>query len=706
MAAIGNIRKHSVFLITIIGVALAAFILGDFLKKRPRPSYNIGVIDGKEIPIQEFNKRVDENVELAKQNYKKKTLSSEENYSIRQNTWRQIVNQLVLGKEYDELGLVVSSDELFDQVQGNNPHAYIRKNFKDPKTGKYNPKLVIRYLQNMDRLDPVYKKQWIEIEKYIKNDRLLTKYKDLISKSYYLPESLAKRYYKESREKTKFRFIAYKYRTMPDSLIKLTDEDYKKYYDKNSYKYKQEESRDIDYVIFDVKASAKDKEQIAKEVDEIYNEFKTVKDNGNYVNANSDTRYDSSFYKKGSLPHRIDSIMFHSKIGTIVPPYIENNTYHIAKLTDIQYRPDSIKASHILITYKGARVKKNITRSKEQAKELADSLFKVIKRNPKKFDKLVETMSDYPNADKNKGNIGWFTDGNVNFYPFFNAGLHTKVGHIKMVETRLGFHILKITDKPKPVKKVRVAIIDRSISPSNQTFQNIYIKASRFVAKNHTEEAFEKAFMNEKLNKRTAKRVKKMDDRIPGINYPREIIRWAYNKKTEKGDVSKVFDVQGKYVVAMLKEIHHKGIKPLEQIKDQIKPFVLREKKADMIISKMNDALNSTKDINKLALELNKKVDTLDVIDFASYNIPGYGREMNVIGSIFSLKKGELSKPIKGENAVFVVVVDDFTKVSDLNNYALYKNHFVNNFKSRVDREVYKALEDKAEIKDNRIKFY
>ena len=175
MALIGNIRKHSALLVIVIGVALAAFVLGDFVKGKPRSTADVGEVNGEEITYQEFNRKFEENIESEKQNQRKENLTAEENFDIRQRTWNQIVYNIIMGEEHDELGLAISSDELFEQVQGKNPHRYILQYFTDPETGQYSPHLVLNFLKQLDQMKTADVQQWLNFERAIKDDRLSTK---------------------------------------------------------------------------------------------------------------------------------------------------------------------------------------------------------------------------------------------------------------------------------------------------------------------------------------------------------------------------------------------------------------------------------------------------------------------------------------------------------------------------------------------------
>ena len=705
MAVIGRIRKHSGLLIIIIGVALAAFVLGDFVKKSPKNNNVLAEVAGEKINPVDFNKKVEENIQIRKQNAGRENLTPAENFEIRQSTWTQMMNEIVLNKQYDELGIGVTVDELNDLIRGKNPHPYIVQNFKDPKTGQFDPKLVSDFLQNLDKVDPAMKERYLMLEKAIKNDRLNTKYNSLITKGFYVPAAFAKREYEARTRTIKVRIAAARYQVIPDADVKITDADYQKYYDENSYKFIQDRpTRDLEYVVFDVLASADDRKKIETDVSGLYEEMKTTSDIPAFVNSVSDTRYDSTWHKKGTLSPRIDSLVFNSPVGSLFAPFEENGTIYITKLMDVQARPDSMRASHILVSFAGSGVSNDIKRTKEGAKKLADSLFAVIKKDPKQFEILALTKSDDQGTAQKSGDLDWFIDGTM-VPAFNNAVLYGAIGEVKEVETNFGYHIIKITGKKLPVMKVKVAMVVRKVEPSGKTYQDIFAQANEFAANNSTIEKFDKSVTDKGLNKRDAAQLDAMANSIPGITSPREIVRWAFNDNTKKGNVSNVFDTDGSYVVATLKDIREKGTLPLAQIKENIKPLVIREKKAEMLIKKMTDKLAASKDLNLLATGFQSKVDTAD-LTFASPNIPNYGREAEIVGTIFGMKAGQMSAPLKGSMGIYVVVIDQITEPAPTKDYTNEKMQLSSFFQGMAPRQIPTILEEKANIKDHRILFY
>jgi len=690
-----------------IGLALAAFVLGDFVRKGPKKGSNIGIIDGEDITYTDFEGRVQKQEEQYRQQSGKDNLTSAEILQIREMTWTQLVREMIMQKEYDKLGITVSKEELFDMVQGKNPHPYIIQSFTDPQTGQFNPATVVQFIKTIDQREPEVKQQWLKIEKAIKADRLNQKYMNLVSKSYYMPKALAEKELQNRSETVSGRVLALNYRTIDDKSISLTDDDYKSYYNEHKYQFEQKDSRGLEYIVFDVLPSKEDKDLIQKQVFDMYENFKKEDDLKNYVNAVSDTKFDSTYHKEKTLSLVIDSALSKASVGTILPPFIENNTWKMAKLMDIQSRPDSIRARHILISYNGSNLNGNIARSKDAAKKTSDSLLDILKKEPQRFQDIVLSLSDYPQAKQDTGNLKWMKDGDPNFALFFNKAVSMNVGEFKIIESGLGYHIFIPTGKTKPVRKIKVAVIERKIEPSNKTFKEMFTKANKFAAENDNETSFNSGIQKQGLNKRQAEYIQKSDVTLPGLESAREIVRWAFNTENEKGKVA-MFDLaaENKYVVVLLTSIRKKGIAPLDEIKKNIEPVVIREKKAKMLIDKINAAMNTTKEIYALAAKLNTKVDSLNNISFYSYNLPLYGPEPDVIGELFTLKKGTLCPPIKGANGVFVAIIDNINKPQNAGDFNMMRMQLGSEFTSKVTNSLFNALEESTTIEDNRLLFY
>ncbi len=710
MAIIGTIRKRSGLLLILIGVAIAGFVLQDALKSTKGFKYKeIGKVNKTDVTYAEFERKVEQQLEnIKKQQQGKENITPQQSFQIKESTWNTMVSDILMKKEYDDLSIEVTPEEMNDMYYGKFIHSYIAQNFVNRKTGQVDRQQVRNIIDNFDKLKPEEKVQWAQLEEAIKGDRLKNKYNTLISKSYYMPTAFLKRAYNDQMSSKKCRFIAADYTTIADNTVNLTDNDYQKYYDEHKQEFDQEASRDIDYVMYEVNPSAEDMQKMTKQVNQFYEELKTTENVPDFVNSNSNDRYDSTFFKKGKLSPSIDSLMFSSAVGTVIPPNTDGKYFKMAKLIDVQFRPDSMKASHILVAYQGAfQAAQTIKRSKEQAQKIADSLRAVIQKDPVRLAEIANAISDDPSAKENKGDMKWFADQQM-VAPFNDACLKGKVGDVVVVETVFGFHVINITGKTEAEKKVRVGILTYKIEPSQATYKNVFTIANKFASENTTQEMFEAAIKKQGLNKRTAEYIQQMADNIPGIEQARELVRWAYGDDAKKGDVAKqVFEFDNRmFVIAVLKEVREKGIAPLAQVKERLKNLVLREKKAEMLIAKMNTSLGQTKDLYQLATQYKTAVDTIPQINFAGSNFGRRGYEPEVIGTIATLKKGAVSKPIKGNSSIYVVIIDDEIAAPPAKDYTMVKMQMDQMYQQRVTNDVFRVLKDKAKITDNRIYFY
>ncbi|HNV50174.1 MAG TPA: SurA N-terminal domain-containing protein [Bacteroidales bacterium] len=707
MAVIGKIRKHSGLLVVVVGIALAAFVLGDFLRPSGnRPITIIGKIDGTEIPIQNYNDRVAEQLENLRAQQQTERVPAEEEFQIRQQVWNQIIEETILNDVYKKIGLIVTKEELSNEIIGDNPNRYVQQSFRDPNSETFDPEVVRNFLKNLNQQGPEMKRRYLSLERMVKDDIIRTKMKNLLSKNYHIPQPFAKLDYQIKNQNADVIYVAAKYSDVADSLINVTDNDLRNYYNDHIYNYRQEDSRTFDYVLFEILPTQEDRQDVKEEVDRLYVQFKDAEDPAAFINSVSDTRFDSTYKKESDLPISLAESIMSAKIDTVFPPYIEGDTHHIIKVLDFQQRPDSIEMSQMLVSYSTARAGFQLNeRSEEEAKVLVDSILTALKKAPSIFEELALKYSDYPSVAEDKGALGWMTDGDRSFTNFFKEGVSLKVNEPDTMETGLGIHVLLVTGKTALIPKVKIGQITRTVEPSSQTYRQVFSQANKFASENRTLAKFDTAVVNQGLNKRTAERISSTSNRIPGVEQSRQIIRWAFWETTKVGDVSTIFEDDKQFVIAALKEIKNKGYSPFEQVKEQIRPLVVNKLKGEYLVKKIND-FNATT-LNDLASNMNSKVDTAKNLSFSARNIPGFGSEPNVIGQMFTVEPKQISKPIAGYNAVFVAMIDRLTPAPEVNDFGTTIFQLRNSFESRVNSNAFiRALEKESKIEDNRLMFY
>lgn len=717
MATIGKIRKRSGLLVIVIGVALALFVLSDFWGNNKRQSQEpLAEIYGDPIPYRDFEARVDKQVDLFLQQYGEGSLTGAQRFEIYNQVYDEMIRNIILNREYEELGLAVSEEEINDMLYGRNIHPYIRQAFTDPQTGVFNPASVTQFIANLQNpnLDDATRTQWQNLLEAIQAERKVSKYQNLITSSFYLPKAFAERDFKAKNRKAVVQYCALRFATISDSSITVTDEELMQYYEAHKHEYEQEASRDLEFVVFDIKPSKTDYAIADSIINQTYTDFlklENPEDLEIFVLDNSDADYiwdTTTWMVRSQVLPQADTV-FGMKTGEIFGPYMDNDVYYIHKIMDKKMMPDSIEAAHILIPFQGARgAAAEETRTKEQAKALADSLLKVTQsiKDSAAFAELAKQYSGDPTAQQNGGFMGMFPEGAM-VQPFNEACINNSIGSKSVVETEFGYHIVYVIAKSAPVLQIRMATIRQSVEPSEETVQAIFLEASTFAGENKDQASFDKTCIDKGYNKRLAEFVKPTEYTIAGIEEGREIIRWAFNEETLKGNVSDVFDysAEDKNVVVIVKEIRVKGIAPFEQVKQFIEPFAKKDKKAQMLMGKVNSAIAGTTDIGTIAGRLKVEVDTADFISFSTFSLPAYGPEPEVVGCIFSMTKGQLSKPIIGQAGIFIVKVVDFIEppTMDLKETYIQQKTF---FQTRVSYEVFKALEKNAEIIDNRLLYF
>jgi len=707
MAIIGKIRSYSGLLIAIIGIALAAFVLGDFMGYGPAggpQTLEVGQVGKTKIMYQEFEERVSQALDNWRNQTGNQNPGVAETFQIRQQVWDQLLRENLLSKEYEQLGIKISPDELTDLIIGNDPHPAVLQSFTNPDDGSYDPQTVINFLQNLNEMEPSMQNQWFMLEDYIRDQRKETKFNTLVSKGFYMPDALVEADYKDKNTTASASVIVKRFSEIPDSAVVITETDLRNTYNEQKHKFEREPSRDLEYVVFPIFPSEDDREEIRKETESLKTELEQSQNVETFINANSDERFNPAFVGPGELSPVIDSLMFNSEPGTTYGPYVENEAFVVAKLTEVQFRPDSMQASHILIAFAGSRsAQPQTTLTREQAQQKADSILSVVRRSPGQFASLAAQLSDDPSAATNQGDLGWFPDGAM--VPEFNeAVIENPVNSFTVAESEFGFHVIRITGKSRPTKKVQVARLTRNIEYSNRTFQRVFGEASAFSSALRDNDDFDAVIEEQGLSKRVIDNLKPMDNTIAGIENPRSIIQWAFAERTEAGSISQIFDLEGRFVVARVAEVKEEGIPSLDEIRDDIMTLAINEKKAQMITDEFNQAQGST--LQEKANALNLNVQSIDNIRFNSNNLQGFGAEPAIVGSVFANETGSLSNPIKGNVGVFLVEVNSKEPPVMPDNITAQKNQLINAFRNRVPNEAFRALRESADIEDNRHRFY
>ncbi|MBO7337935.1 MAG: SurA N-terminal domain-containing protein, partial [Paludibacteraceae bacterium] len=249
----------------------------------------------------------------------------------------------------------------------------------------------------------------------------------------------------------------------------------------------------------------------------------------------------------------------------------------------------------------------------------------------------------------------------------------------------------------------QVAVVSRDITVSTVTDQAIFAEVNKFVTENKTQEQFNAAIEAQGLNKRTFQSIRENTNRIAGISNPREIVRWAFNSDTKIGDMSKVFERENMYVVAVLTKIVPEGYIPYEDLIERNAVQIRKAKKGEMIAEKAKAYGNN---YDMMIKDLNGEKTTVENITMEGRGFGSFGVEEKIGGTTMGMPIGVYSAPIEGGNAFAIVMATTSTEAGATDFDAIRKE-YVSKFNNAIlNGSHYSAMLDNAKVKNNGVMFF
>lgn len=713
MAVLNKIRQRSLVLILVIAMALFAFVIGDLFKNSDALSGGnqdvIATINGKDINRSDFQQKV--------KNYQDRSGGRQTSTQAMNAIYNQELRKILLETEFEELGLVVEIDEMRDLLK-TSFSSY--PEFQD-ENGQFDVNRLNAFIANLKDLNGetaplgnfmVNYESWANNEQTIASNAVQQSYYNLIKAGIGTTITEAEDDYFGDAKTVDVRYVQIPYTSIADSLVKVSKSDVKEYIKDNEDEFKVDASRELVYVEFKEEASTADEDKIKVDLlglksDRLeYNDsskntdtipgFDNANDIEEFVNYYSDIKYSDAFLREAQLPGVAKDSLMKLKVGDYYGPYKDGEYYKLSKLVEVKQLPDSVKVRHILIPYVGGqRADASVTKTPEEAKKTADSILVEIKTGRKRFIDLLELSSDKVSNEQ---------DGEIEFA--YNAGMapefkayafDNKVGDVDVVGTSFGYHVIEVLEQKSLNKTYKLATIADKIEPSEQTLQDVFNKMSKF------EIAAKEADFNELAKERelTVKPItfKELDENIPGLGSQREIVRWAFEEDTDVNDY-KNFPISGfGFVVVKLVEKNEEGLMSVEDASITALPEIRKQKKALLIREKITATT-----VNEIASNQGQSPRTAAALTIKNTTLSGAGVEPKVVGAAFGIAEGGTSKPINGDRGVYVVEVTKINDATTLDNYNAIINRLNNEIRNTVQSKVYKALENAADIEDNRAK--
>ena len=702
MAILGSLRKNSVVLITVIGMALFAFVISGVFDGKGYTSQDpIGMVNDQDLSIEEFRNQVD----FLERSYNLSGMNAVN------SVWDQTVRNLILNNQFELSGVDSGKDHL-EYILSQNPSFNSEPSFlNDAKI--FEIEKFIDLIVEYKTTNPDAYEQWKKQESIFQSQSNEKIYFDLISSGINFSYKDGEFEYLLQNDRVDIEYVQIPYSSIPDSLVKLKNSDVQKYIKSNHTDFKIDASRSIEYVLFEEKPSIEDENETKsflesflvekKEYNDISKQEETIpslltaKNLTEFINQNSEIKFDSIYVPKGSLPNNDANILFNLNKGQNYGPYLDDEYFKISRMLD-KKKGGNIRASHILISFKGSKnASPEITRSKSEARKEANRILKLVRKNPDSFSGLALEFSDGPSKSSG-GDLGFFQEGAM-VKPFNDFVFSKKEGTIGVVETDFGFHVINIVAKEDLVLLASIAI--KNI-PSENTSDKTFNLATKFEINLSKNKNLNELAKENNYEIKPVSNIKILDDNLPGLTNQRRLVQWLFSEEVELNSYKRFDLSNGGYLIAQVTDLREEGLSSVEDVTFTAVPKVRNQKKAELIIKQnkknksLEDLANNNNTEIKKALALNQKNAT----------ISGAGREPLLVGHAFGLKVNQISDFIIGENGVYKIKVTKKDKSSGLDNYSSYQNQLLLSSRPSVNSILYQTVKESAEIIDNRSTYY
>ena len=707
MALIGTIRKNFWFVLILLGLALAAFIIMDMTSAGnaggAATSLTLAEVNGEPIDYRAFQQ--------TEQSYY--SSAGTDVFGKRQTVWDFYVEKAVLDEEANAMGLNVPTEELMELQFGPSPSSIIAANWRNPQTGQLDVASLNQIRSNIENgqpMDPRFISYWAEQEKQIIKESVQSKLNNLISKSVYTPSFVAEEYYSIENSKVDFNYVKIPFDQIDASGIEVTDADLKKYMEENRSEFENDsETRSISYAVFDVIPTSEDSMSIKTRLEDLNKEFAITDNDSLFVSVNKGS-YTHLYSRLSDIPEELQDGISKLSEGEIYGPVASNGYYISAKLLDKKVIPDSVTARHILI-----RADRNTPATLETAQTMIDSIRREYTSGRSSFDSLAIKHSADTGSGAKGGDLGTFVQETM-VPEFMKACFVDGVkGGLYEVTTQFGIHLIRVDDQifNDNEPKYNIASLGLVIKPSQETQDDRYDEVAELVAGTREMATFEEIING--IDGITLEELNNLDinDYVVGPlgagQTSREIVRWAYETTTEVGDVSPevyrytdpINYYDNKYVLIALKSITPPGLPSVASVRGDIETAVMNQKKGEKLKSSLN--ITSLQDV---ANQYGVQVETASDIAMNNRFIPGMGNEPDVVGTAFALTPQSVSQAIVGNSGVYVVSPLSQQAAGSPQNLPFLKNSLSTTTTSQVNFRIIQNMKDRANIKDDRFKFF
>ncbi len=688
MAVLSKIRERSLFLILIIGMALFAFVASpkdimSFFQSNKQGL--VGNINGENISQEEYTTQV-KNIKAQNPNLKDSQATDQ--------VWDAIMSDKIYSSQLEKAGVVVGENDIWEAII-NEPSIKNSPQFQN-ELGMFDAELLRSYIadlqENKEDDEGRQLAAWVAYENSVKQNLERSTYLNLIQAGISVSTEEGKQNYIINNTKVSGKYVMLPYASIADSTVSVSDTDIQNYINSHKKQFQVKASRDIQYVKFVLEATDADKDVIKKDLVGLAAALKTATgEKQDELIDESDLPLEDIFVDKKALNVKVADTLFNMNIGDVYGPYEDKGYYKVTKLIESK-AINTVAASHILVSFKGAQsAKPEITRTKEEAEAQAKVILRKVSRTGVDFAEEAKVSSDGPSGPRG-GSLGTFAEGRM--VPKFNDWVFShKKGDIGMVESEFGFHIIHMDDTFAGKKFISIA---KAIAPSEETESRVFTEAQSFASDIAKGQKFEDLAKEKKYQIQNGQKLAKRGDVVPGLtgnNF--QIIAWTFEEDVEMGDVKRFdLDKEG-YVVAQITQMESKGLQSVKGATAKVRPLVIKDKKAALLIKKLDGTLEEIADRER------GRVNKTGDLTFSKPPTSALGKDKAVVGALLSMKEGETVRGVRGQTGVYALELTKKEAPVELSSYEPYRQQLQNKIK-KDDAKIYQALKAATTVEDFR----
>ena len=650
---------------------------------------DVGVINGKTISYLDFQQDVDKFTTINEMVTGSSAQSEQQQEQVRNAAWQSLLDRYLFVKNAKAAGIRVGEEEMKDLLAGDMISPVVSQNpaFMD-ENGNFSKDALQNLINNISQDQTGrLKEYWNYIQNTVYTQQFYAKYGSLFTNSNFQNPLMLRRAIAENNNTTNVDFVMVPNYGM-DTTVKVSGDEIRKYYESHKNMFKQNASRDMEYVVFEVKPSEADINATNEAIGKVYDEFSTTDNMKSFLARNSEKSLNEYWYKAGELStvnSGISEFVDANAQGTS-PIVSDNNVFYAARIMATAQIPDSVYVRHILL--QGATETK------------ADSLLNVLVKGENFSNVAASYSADTRSAaDGEQGNVGWMTQ--TYMIPGFESVLTAQVGKPYIVKTQYGTHIVEVAKRTAPVAKKQVAILEKTALASGETFNSYYAQASKFSKIAAGKYNNYKAAVDSMGLYSHPMKVTEATSSYGSISQAKEVTRWVFDNKV--GKVSEIITVNNNYLfVATVTGIHKEGIAKIDEVKEAIRQQLYAQKASEKAAADIAQKIQGISDLQAIADTLHSSVSTGVDVRFAS--LAGQGLDPKFIGAASVAPEGKICGPVAGTIGTYIFKVNSrdtgsFYTEDDARNAATQMNNY-------TTQMILPVMMMESDVRDHRARFY